>query len=198
MKTPPQSPSDGLASARHELPTHLQVEDRLIAGLTIRQTLLLSAGVSLGYSLWRHLAGMQLSIQTALAPTHMTGLTALLALAVRLALAALPAGAFALVALAHPADRPLEEWVVITLRYLTVPKTFIWRSGGSNWHGDLPAVAARSVAAEYGLRSYASSSNDPDDDGDDDDGSEEEPGDDLQGGDDDLLLSAMGKGGLRK
>ncbi|MDE3228290.1 MAG: PrgI family protein [Chloroflexota bacterium] len=117
-----------LTGARHELPTHLQVEDHLIAGLTVRQTLLLSAGLSVSYSLWRHLAGVQLSIQTALTPAHLAGLAALLALAVRLALAALPAAAFALVALARPADRPLEEWLVIVLRYMTLPKTLIWRS----------------------------------------------------------------------
>src|SRR5579859_2942603 len=93
-----QRQPDALASARHELPTHLHVEDRLIAGLTVRQTLLLSAGVSVSYSLWRHLAGLQLGLQVALTPAHATSLTALLAMAVRLALAALPAGAFALVA----------------------------------------------------------------------------------------------------
>lgn len=123
-----RQPAGRLTGARHELPTHLQVEDHLIAGLTVRQTLLLSAGLSVSYSLWRHLAGVQLSIQATLAPAHVAGLAALLALAVRLALAALPAGAFALIALARPADRPLEEWLVIVLRYMTLPKTLIWRS----------------------------------------------------------------------
>jgi len=118
--------------SRHELPTHLHVEDRLIAGLTARQTLLLSAGVSVSYSLWLLLAGLQSGIQAALAPAHAAGLAALLALIVRLAIAALPAGAFALVALARPADRPLEEWLVIALRYVTLPKTLVWRSVGAD------------------------------------------------------------------
>lgn len=192
MTTAPHRQPDGLASARHELPTHLQVEDRLIAGLTIRQTLLLSAGLSVSYSLWRHLAGLQLSIQTALAPAHMTGLMALVALAVRLALAALPAGAFVLVALARPADRPLEEWVVITLRYLTLPKTLIWRSAGSTWRDAFSAPALRLASAQRRLTRHASGSDAPDDDDDDDD----EP-DELQGEDVGVLPPAMEKGRLR-
>ena len=194
MTSPQQRQPDARARARHELPTHLQVEDRLIAGLTVRQTLLLSAGLSVSYSLWRHLAGLQLNIQSALSPAHMAGLTALLALAVRLALAALPAGAFALVALARPADRPLEEWIVILLRYLALPKTFIWRSAGSNWRDASPSVVARPTAAQRELTSYASSRGDPDDD-DDDDG-DEEPDDDAQG-DDVSLSSESGRGDLR-
>jgi len=36
----------------HELPTHLQVEDVLLAGLTARQLLRLMIGASLAYGLW--------------------------------------------------------------------------------------------------------------------------------------------------
>lgn len=191
MTISPQRQPDALASARHELPTHLQVEDRLIAGLTVRQTLLLSAGLSVSYSLWRHLAGLQLSIQTALAPAHMTGLIALVALAVRLALAALPAGAFALVALARPADRPLEEWGVITLRYLTLPKTLIWRSAGFTWRDASPTPALRLASTQRELTRQTSGIDGPDDDDDDD----EEPDDDVpeDGG---LLPRVRGRGGL--
>ena len=184
MKTPPQSPSEGLASARHELPTHLQVEDRLIAGLTIRQTLLLSAGVSLGYSLWRHLAGMQASLQTALAPMQLTGLTALVALATRLALAALPVGVFALLALARLADRPLEEWLVLALRYLTLPKAFIWRSIGATGVG----AGAISASARSGRMAptYLDTGLQEDEDGDEEGADDEEgrpsPGASVQTG----------------
>lgn len=191
MTSPQQRQPDALASARHELPTHLQVEDRLIAGLTVRQTLLLSAGLSVSYSLWRHLAGLQLSIQAALAPAHVAGLTALLALAARLALAALPAGAFALVALARPADRPLEEWVVITLRYLTLPKTLVWRSAGSVRHDAPSAPAPRLASVQRGLARNASGRNGPDDDDD------EEPDDDATE-DDGLLPRVRGRGGLHR
>lgn len=137
------------AGARHELPTHLHVEDRLIAGLTVRQTLMLSAGVSLSYSLWQQLAGPQLGIQATFAQIagqqagHVAGVAALLSVLVRVALAALPAGAFALLALARPADRPLEEWVVITLRYATLPKTLVWRSDRAD-SSALPCADERS------------------------------------------------------
>ena len=36
----------------YELPTHLQVEDTLIAGLTARQLVRLMLGASLAYGLW--------------------------------------------------------------------------------------------------------------------------------------------------
>ena len=36
----------------YELPTHLQVEDQLIAGLTARQLLRLVIGGSLAYGVW--------------------------------------------------------------------------------------------------------------------------------------------------
>ena len=36
----------------YELPTHLQVEDQLVAGLTARQLLRLMLGASLAYSVW--------------------------------------------------------------------------------------------------------------------------------------------------
>ena len=182
-------------SARHELPTHLQVEDRLIAGLTVRQTLLLAAGLSVSYSLWRHLAGVQLSIQAALTPAHIAGLTALLVMAVRLALAALPAGAFALVALARPADRPLEEWLVIVLRYMTLPKTLVWRSAatvGADGQQACQTVAGHPSIVPHGLTRRSSVSVDPGDDDDDDD---DEPVPDLDLGDDGVMASAIEKGG---
>lgn len=197
MATSQQQRPDALASARHELPTHLQVEDRLIAGLTVRQTLLLSAGLSISYSLWRHLAGVQASIQATLAPMHLTGLTALLALVARLALAALPVAAFALLALARPADRPLEEWVVIMLRYLTLPKAFIWRSAGAAERGVFPSATTRQATTPRGLTQYIGHGEEPEDDDDDDEGNEELD-DDFQGQEAARSLSATRQGGLRR
>ncbi|MGH2505743.1 MAG: hypothetical protein ACRDID_24790 [Ktedonobacterales bacterium] len=179
MTTAHQTHDASPANARHELPTHLHVEDRLIAGLTVRQTLLLSAGLSVSYSLWRHLAGLQLGLQVALTPAHAAGLTAFLAMAVRLALAALPAGAFALVALARPADRPLEEWLVIGLRYATLPKTLIWRSAGAAGHDD-PSLGGGKDAAGVA---------EPDDEGELDD----EPAVARYA----VIPAGPGKGGLR-
>jgi hypothetical protein len=135
------------------LPTHLHVEDRLIAGLTVRQTLMLSAGVSLSYSLWQQLAGLQLGIQALLAQvagqqaSHVVTVATLLSVIVRVALAALPAGAFVLLALARPADRPLEEWLLIALRYATLPKTLVWRSDSVDSR-ELPCADDRSFSED--------------------------------------------------
>ena len=187
----PQHAHEGrMAGSRHELPTHLHVEDRLIAGLTVRQTLLLSAGVSVSYSLWLHLAGLQSGIQAALAPAHAAGLAALLALIVRLAIAALPAGAFALVALARPADRPLEEWLVIALRYVTLPKTLVWRSAsadGMEWRL-FSANGARTTQQPRLL--LAEDEGDPDEDA-------EDAYADLDMERNGLIRSRPGKGGPR-
>ncbi len=178
------------AGSRHELPTHLHVEDRLIAGMTVRQTLLLSAGVSVSYSLWLHLAGLQSGIQAALAPARAAGLAALLALIVRMAIAALPAAVFALVALARPADRPLEEWLVIALRYATLPKTLVWRSVGADgmeWRL-FSADGARTTQQPRLL--LAEDEGDPDEDA-------EDAYADLDMERNGLIRSRSGKGGLR-
>lgn len=105
---------------RREIPTHLHVEDKLIAGLTVRQVLFLSVGVSVGYSLWLHLAW--LAHVPALA--HVAALTALL----RVALAALPVLAMTICVLVRPAGRPLEDWLPVVLRYAVLPKAAVWRS----------------------------------------------------------------------
>jgi hypothetical protein len=38
----------------HEIPTHLQVEDRLLAGLTVRQLFPMAVAAALCYWMWRH------------------------------------------------------------------------------------------------------------------------------------------------
>lgn len=105
---------------RHELPTHLHVDDKLIAGLTVRQVLFLSVGVSVGYSLWLHL--------TWLAQVSPLARFAVLAALVRLALAASPVIAMAICILIRPADRPLEDWLPVALRYVILPKAAVWQS----------------------------------------------------------------------
>jgi hypothetical protein len=75
----------------YELPTHLQVEDVLIAGLTARQLLRLMVGASLAYGVWD---------QAVWLPQEM-----------RLGLAAAIAVAGLLVALLQPGGRPLDQWL---------------------------------------------------------------------------------------
>ena len=92
---------------RHEIPTHLNVEDRAILGLTVRQLTVLTVGLSSGYALW---SGW---------PELATGARAGLALACVLVGAAL--------ALVRPRGRGLEEWAFVALHYLATPKASTWR-----------------------------------------------------------------------
>ena len=100
---------------RHEIPTHLEVEDKILGALTVRQLLFLAVGLSLSYGLWGLLQ------QLAPAPHRH------LPLAVELALAAIPALCTLVLALAQPAGRPLEEWLLAMLRYAGQPKRYVWR-----------------------------------------------------------------------
>ena len=50
----------------YEIPTHLHVEDALIAGLTPHQLLRLVAGASIAYALWDQLTFLPVAVRTAL------------------------------------------------------------------------------------------------------------------------------------
>src|SRR2546423_14047938 len=76
--------------AHQEIPTPLDVEDKLLFGLTARQFLYLVVGCSLAYGVWQ---------QPALAD------------GVRIGLAVACAACAAAVALVRPLGRPLEEWL---------------------------------------------------------------------------------------
>ena len=91
---------------RHEIPTHLDVEDKLFAGLTPRQLLLLCLGVGLGYSLWQR--------------WHQA-----LMLPLALLLALLPALVSIVFATIRPDDRPLEHWLLTVARYATLAQAYV-------------------------------------------------------------------------
>jgi PrgI family protein len=91
----------------YELPTHLQVEDTLIVGLTARQLLRLLVGASLAYALWD---------QTITLPTLPR-----LGLSVGLALFGL------LLALVQPGGRPLDQWLLAAALFLLLPRRRVWR-----------------------------------------------------------------------
>jgi hypothetical protein len=103
---------------RHEIPTHLEVEDKILGTLTVRQMLFLTVGVSVGYALWGALAHVP-------AVGHASWHVPLM---LRAAIALLPVVASLLLALAHPGGRPLEEWLLTRLRYATLPKVSVWRA----------------------------------------------------------------------
>src|SRR5262245_21926839 len=92
---------------RHELPTHLNVEDRAIWGLSVRQLSYLVGGVSAAYGLWTDQAALPDELRAALA-----------------LLAFLTAAAFALV---RPRGRALEEWAGAALHHALGARRALWR-----------------------------------------------------------------------
>src|ERR1700687_1321553 len=91
----------------HEVPTHLDVEDKVVFGLTARQFLYLLVGSSASYALWEQ--------------------TPWLADALRAALVALSAGTTLAFALLRPAGRALEEWLAAALVYAASPGRATWQ-----------------------------------------------------------------------
>jgi hypothetical protein len=97
----------------HEVPNHINVEDRLLLGLNARQVATFMAFASPAYGVWDQLT---------LAP-----------LALRGALAALLLVAGVIFALVQPGNRPLEEWMFALLAYSTNPRTLRWRREEPEW-----------------------------------------------------------------
>lgn len=92
---------------RHQIPTHLNVEDRAILGLTVRQVSYLVAGCAGAYGLWSHWPDWPESVRLGVAALCL--LTALI------------------VALVRPAGRGLEQWAFVGLHYAATPKRGAWR-----------------------------------------------------------------------
>ena len=89
-----------------EVPTHLDVEDRVLFGLSVRQFLYVLVGSSAAYTLWEQL-----------------GLSELPRLCIVSVCVALTLG----FALFRPAGRPLEEWLAAALVYAGSPRRSTWR-----------------------------------------------------------------------
>jgi hypothetical protein len=106
------------ANQRHEIPTHLEVEDRILFGLTLRQGIVVLVGLSIGYSLYAQLGNL---------PWPDGGAGGHPPLVLRVAVAFLPALLALAVAVVQPAGRPLEEWLFALTRYAALPKRYIWR-----------------------------------------------------------------------
>jgi len=93
--------------SHHEVPTHLNVEDKVLFGLTVRQFLYLLVGSSATYTLWEATADLANLLRFGLA-----------ALCVAITLA------FALLRLS---ERPLEEWLAAGLLYIASPRRATWQ-----------------------------------------------------------------------
>ncbi len=96
-----------MARLRHEIPTHLGVEDKAFYGLSVRQFTYLAVGLAGGYGLWQQWPALPPALRLGLALACL-----LLALTV---------------ALLRPHGRGLEEWAFVFLHYLAVPKAAVWR-----------------------------------------------------------------------
>lgn len=96
----------------HKVPLFLELEDKFLLGLTMRQCLLLFVGAGVSYMVFFNIFGMIADPTTAL----VVGLAvALLCFSGVLAIAFLQLG-----------GRGLEEWGLVLLVYLSQPKMYTW------------------------------------------------------------------------
>ncbi|MDO8611522.1 MAG: PrgI family protein [Dehalococcoidia bacterium] len=112
---------------RHEIPTHLNVEDKAFGGLTMRQLMTAAVGLALAYG-------------TASEPPF--------PLPLRLVAAGLVLAVVALAALWRPAGRPLEDWAFVLLRYWAVPRIAVWRPREVSIQADDTAASYEVVVPE--------------------------------------------------
>lgn len=116
--------------ASHEVPTHLNVEDRLLLGLTVRQFLYVVVGCSASYSLWDQLSDT---------PTLLRGAAVVAAVLLTLA--------FTLI---KPGGRSIEEWLLAGVVYVGTPRSSTWqtreplvdhwRPAGAGWQELAPSL----------------------------------------------------------
>jgi hypothetical protein len=115
----------------HEVPTHLNVEDKVLFGLTVGQFLQVLVGTSASYTLWDQTVALAEPARIALVATSVC----------------LTLG-FALV---RPGGRAPEEWLVAVLIFVgsprrstwqpTAPDPADWRPAGGGWHELAPSVS---------------------------------------------------------
>jgi hypothetical protein len=114
---------------RHEIPTHLNVEDKAFAGLTMRQLMTAAVGLGLAYGVASELP---------------------LPMPVRLAAAGVVMIAVAVMAVWRPTGRPMEDWAFVLLRYWAVPRVAVWRPREAVVRGEEEWTTYEVVVAEPG------------------------------------------------
>jgi hypothetical protein len=92
---------------RHEIPTHLNVEDKAFAGLTMRQLMTVAVGLGLAYGAASELP-VPMPAQAAVALVVLAGV--------------------AVLTLWRPGGRPMEDWAFVLLRYWALPRVAVWRT----------------------------------------------------------------------
>jgi hypothetical protein len=103
---------------KHIVPTHLNMPDQVLSvwslSLSARQLLLLLVGCGLGGTVWQHLAALGHNGE----PFEI----------LRFLLSLPPFLLALLLAWYRYADRYLEVWLVVLMRYQFRPKRYLWRS----------------------------------------------------------------------
>src|SRR5260370_30804301 len=103
---------------KHIVPTHLNLPDQVLTlwsfRLSARALLRLLVGAGIGGTVWQHLA--------------MLGHHAVPGEILRLLLALLPFLLVLVLACYQHADRYLEVWLIVLMRYHLRPKRYLWRS----------------------------------------------------------------------
>lgn len=112
---------------RHEIPTHLNVEDKAFAGLTMRQLMTAAVGLGMAYGTASELP---------------------LPIPVRLVAAGIVLVAVAIVALWRPAGRPMEDWMFVLLRYWATPRIAVWRPREASANVEQKTTSYEVVVAE--------------------------------------------------
>ena len=115
-----------MSRLRHEIPTHLNVEDKAFFGLSVRQVLFLVSGLAGSYAIWSQWPEWPVALRLALAAANF-----------------LFSAAFALI---RPGRRGLEEWAFVALHYFAIPKASVWQAREPDPVDWLPA---KSAWAEY-------------------------------------------------
>ena len=153
---------------KHEIPTHLEVEDKILFGLTVRQVLVLGFGLAIGYALWQHLGPSHTVTPGSHFLAH-ASLSSPVPAPLRILLAAIPFAGSAIIAFYRHGGRSAEDWMLAYARYLAAPKVSLWRTLPAalpgapihlkwSWHfSSLPCMHCRDTwRPESGLRSVRS------------------------------------------
>ncbi len=124
---------------RHEVPTHLDVEDRVFFGfMTVRHVMVMAIGLFFA-------AAVVLS-----PPLPLPG-------ALRYLVAAVIGAATLAVAFIEPDGRKMEDWLLAFARYRTTPRVLVWTPADNDWADEEAAqgvlVLGGRTAAGGGARS---------------------------------------------
>jgi hypothetical protein len=107
---------------KHIVPTHLNLPDQVLTvwslSLSARQLLLLLVGGGIGGTVWQHLASI--------------GYHTLAGQVVRFLLACVPFLLVLVLACYQYAERHLEVWLIVLVRYHLHTKRYLWRSIRAN------------------------------------------------------------------